>query len=243
MAAFDVTTRPGNLSLKPGSTGTIMVVVSNRLGRPIMGLVEGLLTPASAARWLVLPPDLQRRYEADPAATVNYEFKVAVPKDAPAQPVQFKASVRDVLSPDDTRVEGQTVAINVTPDAVTPTTGKKKLPWWVWLIAGLVVVAVAIGIILAVKKEGNDCKKGFVWRLANEEDHVCVSPNTYKETLEENKLADERRSPTGGAYGPNTCLQGFVWREAYPGDVVCVTGSSRARAGEDNAQAAERKKP
>jgi peroxiredoxin len=243
MAAFDVTTRPTSLSLKPGSTGSIMVVVSNRLGRPIMGLVEGVLTPGPAARWLVPPPDLQRRYEADPAATANYEFKVAVPKDAPAQAVQFRATVRDVLAPDDTRVEGQTVAINITPDAVTPTTGKKKLPWWVWLIAGLVVVGVGIGIILAVTKKGNDCKSGYVWRQANKEDHVCVTPATHKETLEENELADDRRSPTGGAYGPNTCLQGFVWREAYPGDQVCVVGSSRARAAEDNAQAAERKKP
>jgi beta-lactam-binding protein with PASTA domain len=71
-----------------------------------------------------------------------------VPQDAPAQAAQFKASVRDVLAPDDTRVEGQTVAINVTPDAVPPTAKKKGLPWWVWLIAGLVVVGVGIGIYL-----------------------------------------------------------------------------------------------
>src|SRR5687767_7516889 len=116
MAAFDVTTRPTSLPLRPGSTGTIMVVVSNRLGRPVVALVEGSLVPAAAARWLVSPPDLQRRYEADPAATVSYEFKIAVPADAPSQAVQFKASVRDVMAPDDTRVEGQTVAINVTPD-------------------------------------------------------------------------------------------------------------------------------
>ena len=248
MAAFDLTTKPTSLSLKPGSTGSIMVVVSNRLGRPIMGLVEGVLTPASAARWLVPPPDLQRRYEADPAATVNYEFKVAVPKDAPAQPVQFKASVRDVLAPDDTRVEGQTVAINVTPDAVTPPTGKKKLPWWVWLIAGLVVVGVGIGIYLAVRKKENvaapdDCKTGFVWREANATDHVCVPPKTHEETLEENTKAAARRSPTGGPYGPNTCLQGYVWREAFPGDQVCVPVESRTRAAADNLLAAERKKP
>jgi hypothetical protein len=34
MAAFDLTTKPTSLSLKPGSTGSILVVVSNRLGRP-----------------------------------------------------------------------------------------------------------------------------------------------------------------------------------------------------------------
>jgi hypothetical protein len=154
MAAFDVTTKPTSLSLKPGSTGSIMVVVSNRLGRPVMGLVEGTLTPASAAKWLVSPPDLQRRYEADPAATVNYEFKVAVPKDAPAQSAQFKASVRDVLAPDDTRVEGQTVAINVTPDAVAPKPPRTGIPWWVFVIAGVVVLGVGLGIYLLVRQKG-----------------------------------------------------------------------------------------
>jgi hypothetical protein len=213
-----------------------------------MGVVEGVLSPASTARWLVPPPDLQRRYEADPAATVNYEFKVAVPKDAPAQAVQFNASVRDVLAPDDTRVEGQTVGINVTPDAAPPPTGKKTIPWWVWLIVAVVVLGAGLGIYFAVRKKeptaaANDCKTGFVWRQANADDKVCVPPNTHEETLQENAMAADRRSPTGGAYGPNTCLPGFVWREAYPNDVVCVPGYSRERARYDNAHAEERRKP
>jgi hypothetical protein len=154
MAAFDVTTKPTSLTLKPGSTGSIMVVVSNRLGRPIMGLVEGVMTPASAANWLLSPPELQRRYEADPAATVNYEFKVVVPKDAPAQAAQFKARVRDVLAPDDTRVEGQTVGINVSPDQVEPKPKRTGIPWWVFAIAGVVVLGVGFGIYMLVKPKG-----------------------------------------------------------------------------------------
>jgi hypothetical protein len=153
MAAFDVTTKPTVLNLKPGTTGSIMVVVSNRLGRPIMGLVEGVLTPASAAKWVVSPPELQRRYEADPAATVNYEFKVAVPKDAPDQTAQFKASVRDVLAPDDSRVEGQTVAVNVTRDKIEPPV-KRKMPWWPFAVAGLVLVGVGLGLYFGLRPKG-----------------------------------------------------------------------------------------
>jgi hypothetical protein len=150
MAAFDITTNPRSLSLKPGSTATIIVVVSNRLGRPVMALVEGVLTPASAAKWLVHPPDLQRRYEADPAATVNYEFRIAVPKDAPAQPAQFKASVRDVLAPDDTRVEGQTVGIDVTPNPVAPGPPPRSR-WWIWLIVAAVVLGAALAVWLIIR--------------------------------------------------------------------------------------------
>jgi hypothetical protein len=242
MAAFDVITKPTSLSLDAGSTGSIMVVVSNRQGRPVMGLVEGVLTPATVAKWLVPPPadQAQRRYEADPAATANLEFKVAVPADAAAQDVQFKAVVRDVLAPDDTRVEGQTVAIKITPKPQGGGRTGTRIPWWVWVIVAVVVLGAGVGIFLAVRSDdddaasANDCKPGFVWRKANEADHVCVPPSTHTETLQENTLADSRRSPTGGPYGPNTCLQGYVWREAFPGDVVCVPVASRTRAAEDN---------
>jgi beta-lactam-binding protein with PASTA domain len=153
MAAFDVTTKPTSLSLKPGATASIMVVVSNRLGRPVMGSVEGVMTPATAAGWLVPPPNAQRPYPADPSATVTHEFKIAVPEDAKEQVAYFKASARDVLLPDDTRSDGQSVAITVTPDAAPPTTGKKKLPWWIWLIIAVVVLGAAVAIWLATRPD------------------------------------------------------------------------------------------
>lgn len=153
MAAFDVTTKPERLSLKPGTAGSIMVVVSNRLGRPVLGVIEGMLTPASASRWMVPPADPQRRYEADPAATTTYEFKIAVPEKTPAQAVQFTSIVRDSMEPDDHSVQGQTVAINVTPTPLPPPNGKIK--WWVWLIVALVVLGAGFGIYMfAIRQRG-----------------------------------------------------------------------------------------
>jgi hypothetical protein len=83
---------------------------------------------------------------------------------------------------------------------------------------------------------GQGCEPGFVWRRANGSDRVCVTPEIRAQTQEENRLAASRRSPTGGAYGPNTCLQGYVWREAFPGDAVCVPPPSRDQARRDNAR-------
>ena len=83
------------------------------------------------------------------------------------------------------------------------------------------------------------CRPYYKWRLARPSDRVCVSERTARETAKENQLANERRSPNGGAYGPNTCKQGFVWREAFNGDVVCVTPQSRSRAWADNANASK----
>jgi hypothetical protein len=87
------------------------------------------------------------------------------------------------------------------------------------------------------------CLPGFVVRDAVPGDGVCVTPETRAEVLADNALADQRRSPTGGAYGPDTCLQGFVWREAVPGDVVCVPPETRSRTFADNAQADARRAP
>jgi hypothetical protein len=85
------------------------------------------------------------------------------------------------------------------------------------------------------------CKQGYVWREAAPNDHVCVTPEVREQARIDNSLADQRRSPTGGAFGPNTCSQGYVWRDAFPGDVVCVLPQTRAQAYQDNSQAAQRK--
>jgi hypothetical protein len=84
------------------------------------------------------------------------------------------------------------------------------------------------------------CKQGFVWREADERDHVCVGPEVREQTREENRLASSRLAGSGPS-GPNTCKQGFVWREAFQGDVVCVTPESRAQAAGDNQRAAQRR--
>ncbi len=84
------------------------------------------------------------------------------------------------------------------------------------------------------------CKAGFVWRASVAMDRVCVTVERRDAVALENTLADSRRSPNGGAYGPNTCLNGFVWREASSSDLVCVLPDSRAFVKAENADAANR---
>jgi hypothetical protein len=85
------------------------------------------------------------------------------------------------------------------------------------------------------------CTQGYVWREAQPDDHICVTPETRQATRDENALAASRREPTGGAYGPNTCKPGFVWREAFPGDQVCVPPDRRNQATTDTTQASTRR--
>lgn len=85
------------------------------------------------------------------------------------------------------------------------------------------------------------CIRGFVWRDAVPNDHVCVKPGVREQAQIDNSQAAARRSPAGGPSGPNTCLSGYVWREAFAGDVVCVTPQTRSQAVQDNRQANARK--
>jgi hypothetical protein len=96
----------------------------------------------------------------------------------------------------------------------------------------------------APKPYGVDtCNQGYVWREAQPDDRVCVTPAVRTQTRNENNLAAQRREPKGGAYGPNTCKQGYVWREATANDPVCVTPQVRAQAADDNKRAGERRVP
>jgi hypothetical protein len=87
------------------------------------------------------------------------------------------------------------------------------------------------------------CLQGYVWREAQPGDIVCVTGAVRAQAWADNAAAASRRSPTGGAYGPDTCISGYVWREAYPGDHVCVRGDVRSQARADNAAAAGRINP
>jgi hypothetical protein len=80
----------------------------------------------------------------------------------------------------------------------------------------------------------SDCKPGYVFRKAGLSDRVCVAPQSAARVAQENRSAQERIQPGGGAYGPNTCRLGFVWREAFPADLVCVTPEIRALVAEEN---------
>ena len=101
--------------------------------------------------------------------------------------------------------------------------------------------AAANQAVVRVRSEmSGRCLMGFVWREAGPNDRVCVPPAERTETREENRLADSRRQPGGGPWGPDTCRQGFVWREAYLNDHVCVPPPSRTRARASNAAAASR---
>jgi hypothetical protein len=82
-----------------------------------------------------------------------------------------------------------------------------------------------------ISSYGRDtCLTGFVWRLADPTDHVCVTTAQYGSTQLENKIAQAHTVP--GTV--DTCKQGYRWRLADATDHVCVLASSYIQAQWDN---------
>lgn len=149
MAAFDLSTTPKQLAVAAGESGTVVVTVSNRMGQPVMGRVNHVVTPESAAAWIVPPAEPQRRFDGELSATLEFEYAVRVPADAPAGAISLRVDVFDVLAPDDHFVRGETVAIEVTAGKPAPPP-PPTVPWWVWLVAAVVVLGAGAGIYFGV---------------------------------------------------------------------------------------------
>jgi hypothetical protein len=109
------------------------------------------------------------------------------------------------------------------------------------VLASLSLTAAFSGPAGATGAYGPDtCKQGYVWREANADDTVCVTPAERSRNRLANQRASRNWKPGGGDYGQFTCRNGYVWREAFEGDVVCVTPEARERVRADNAVAATR---
>jgi len=83
------------------------------------------------------------------------------------------------------------------------------------------------------------CMSGYVWRMARDTDHVCVTPESRALAANENRQAKSRW--VLGAYGPHTCVAGYVWREAFSGDDVCVLPERRDAVRQENQMAVARR--
>jgi hypothetical protein len=89
------------------------------------------------------------------------------------------------------------------------------------------------------------CMEGYVYRLINSSDKVCVSPASKAQAEADNAAAESRTLLRAlvDAYGEQACAAGFVWRGAFDGDLVCVDPSVRQQVIDDNNDAESRRVP
>jgi hypothetical protein len=177
MPAFDVTANPTTLTVKPGEKQTIVVTVTNRLGRPVTGRAILNVNPTSGAAWIKLPPDPQRVF-TQPNATQEYRFGLEVPATATPGVYQVRIDVVDIELPDDNFGQSQTIAVTVPTVAVPVPVVKPRFPWWIWLVAGVVVIGAGVTIWKLTSSGGEPveaCAPTFPTAGANTGEILLVS--------------------------------------------------------------------
>jgi hypothetical protein len=79
------------------------------------------------------------------------------------------------------------------------------------------------------------CEKGYAWRAAYKDDHVCVSPRARDDAAADNAAAKDHVVKVVRVKD-DTCIPGYVWRQAKEDDHVCVTPDMRSETAEENQQ-------
>jgi hypothetical protein len=243
--------RAGDPKTPQPAVGSAVYSVTNTASESVVGRLGVKVAGSSKVEWFTIDGDRERTF--DPGETQTVTIRVSFPPDVPAGDYPFRLRAVAVNDPDNDHAEGpMTTAKLGAGHAIVGT----KSWLWLWILLGVLALLVIAGVLYLLLSSGKSepaaqgvieavpadaCKPGFVWREAAAADHVCVPPDSRDRARVENRLADLRRAPGGGAYGPNTCKVGFVWREAFAGDVVCVEPEIRSLVAQENAQGAGRR--
>lgn len=146
MPAFDVTTNPTTLQpLKPGDKATIVVTATSRLARAVTARANKVVDPKVFDTFVKPPANLQRTFSQS-GATQEFPFMVEIAADAKAGSGTVRFDVVDVDQPDDNFGQSSALKLVVEVPPPPPPPIKPKVPWWIWLIAG--VVLIGIGIVI-----------------------------------------------------------------------------------------------
>ena len=148
---------------------------------------------------------------------------------------------------------------NLPPGGSAPVSGKvADGSWWViqfaggpgglaWISASVTTANCIPATLASVASPptplppSGTCKDGYVQRLINSSDKVCVPTADKAQSDADNATAGSRLATS--TYGPDTCISGYVWRAAFSGDHVCVLPATHTQALLDNAAAASRWMP
>jgi hypothetical protein len=156
---FAMTAAPDKLKTETGSA-TTSITVTNSTSRPLRGVVKVKPLGNTQAQWLKIDGETERDFPAGGTHqfTVIFNKPKTAPTPAATQPAesfQFRVDAISATNPDEDFTEGPVVTVEIPEVVVKP---KTKVPWWVWLIIGLVVLAIIGGIVAFLLNRKGDEK-------------------------------------------------------------------------------------
>lgn len=147
--AFDITTASTTVQIDDATRkGVASYTVKNTCGRPLRGEAKletnqpQILEPGK--EWIKIDNSTFRDFSTD--GTEQFTVQIGVPMQAPAGTYGFWLKMVGIENPDEMTDIGPNIDFSVK-ELPKPVPWWKKLKWWVWVIAGVVLLLI-IGLIL-----------------------------------------------------------------------------------------------
>jgi hypothetical protein len=137
---FDITTTQDSLELDRQGQGKVVFTVTNVTQQPQRCGLRPRGLDAGKAGWLRLAGEAERDFV--PGMVHQVEVGIAVPPGTPLEKFRLRLDAYSVANPDDDFTEGPLVQVNPPLAAAPAPEGGGRMPWWVWLVIALAVLAV-----------------------------------------------------------------------------------------------------
>lgn len=185
MANFSIPDIPPKTDLNKGTvdavsgkaisphTGSVQFAVNNSADEIIDGKLSVQPDGQAKAEWFSIDGAAQRDFKNSASETVK--VNISVPADVAQGEYSFRLLAAAVTDPDNDFAISQSTAFTV-PEA-EKVGGKKKSLWWLWLLIGLVVLAIIGGLVWFLTN-----------RPANVPNLIDLSEEKAKAELEDNNL-------------------------------------------------------
>jgi hypothetical protein len=156
MPTFEIPDGPTTVQLTRAAdgsaTGSIVFNVTNKSTDGASGRLSVVPSGGSKETWFAIDGDRERAFAAGETQTAK--ITVTAPKDVAAGDYPFKLRAVAVNDPDNDHAEGPVATAKVPAIVIE---GKHGIPWWVWLIVGLVLlIGLGVGGYFLLRGGGDD---------------------------------------------------------------------------------------
>jgi hypothetical protein len=193
--SFNVTTASEKVHLDATGAGQAQYTVTNTSPDTLSGRLLGVAQDPAETAWLSIVGESTREFA--PGAAEQVILQVRVPAGTPPATYSARLDAVSELQPDEDFTEGPTVSFEVSLPA-PPVPWWKKY-WWIWVIAGVVLVAI-VGVVvwLLLRGNGSNPQQPTI-------QSVSFSGSSTNPTITVTGRGFTRSTPTGYDDSNNSC--------------------------------------
>ena len=144
MPTFEIPDGPTTVELNRSgdapAIGSIVFNVTNKSADSCAGRLSVVPSGDSKEEWFTIDGDRERTFASGETQTAT--IKISAPKEVPAGDYPFRLRAVAVNDPDNDHSEGPVATAKVP---APPVVEKKRSLWWLWLLIGLLVLALIGG--------------------------------------------------------------------------------------------------